>query len=136
MRVEANLRVGLARLSCAMTQIVLASSPSVDQVASIAAMDNPVLRNLQITECYADLSAAMRARTGDAADWCTFATWASRQAGRTIRGDDFLDALDRILGRRSWVLAPLAPVALAVAEGSVPARDAARSRGGRDSHAV
>jgi len=70
-------------------------------------MDNPVLRNLQITQCYAELSAAMRARTGTAADWCTFATWASRQAGSTIRGEDFLGVLDRILGRRSWILAPL-----------------------------
>jgi len=50
----------------------------------------------------------MRARVGSAADWCTFATWASRQAGSTIRGEDFLAALSRILGRRSWVLAPLA----------------------------
>jgi len=73
-------------------------------------MDNPVLRNLQITQCYAELSAAMRARTSAAADWCTFATWASRQAGSTIRGEDFLDALDRVLGRRSWILAPLGSI--------------------------
>ncbi len=84
--------------------------PSVDEVAAIAAMGSPVLRNLSITQCYAELSAAMRARTGNAADWCTFATWASRQAGSTIRGEDFLDTLDRILGRRSWVFAPLASV--------------------------
>ena len=62
------------------------SSPGVADVARIAALENPVIRNLEITECYADLSAAMRARTGGAADWCTFATWASRQAGSTIRG--------------------------------------------------
>jgi hypothetical protein len=73
-------------------------------------MDNPVLRNLRITQCYAHLSAEMRMRTGNAAGWCTFATWASRQAGRTIRGEDFLDALGRILGRRSWVLAPLTSI--------------------------
>jgi len=64
----------------------VASAPRVDEVERVAAGDNPVLRNLEITECYADLSAAMRPRTGGAADWCTFATWASRQAGRTIRG--------------------------------------------------
>src|SRR5262245_18055408 len=73
-------------------------------------MANPVLRNLQITQCYAELSTAMRARTGTGADWCTFATWASRQAGSTIRGEDFLDALDRVLGRRSWILAPLGSI--------------------------
>lgn len=71
-------------------------------------MGNPVIRNLEITECYADLSAAMRARTGGAADWCTFATWASRQAGSTIRGEDLLDNLDRRLGRKQWLLAPIA----------------------------
>ena len=86
------------------------TTPTVDDIASIAAIDNPVLRNLRITECYADLSAAMRVRTGGAADWCTFATWASRQAGSTIRGEDFLATLDRTLGRRSWLLAPLASV--------------------------
>jgi len=86
------------------------STPTVHEVDAIAAMDNPVLRNLQITQCYAELSAAMRARTGTAADWCTFATWASRQAGSTIRGEDFLDRLDREFGRRSWILAPLGSI--------------------------
>jgi hypothetical protein len=80
----------------------------VSSVARIAAMDNPVLRNLEITECYANLSVGVRARTGGAADWCTFATWASRQAGRTIRGEDLLDNLDRRLGTRAWFLAPIA----------------------------
>jgi hypothetical protein len=82
-------------------------SPAVADVVRITAMDNPVLRNLEITECYADLSAAMRVRTGGAADWCTFATWASRQAGCTIRGEDLLDIFNRHLGRRAWLLAPL-----------------------------
>ena len=92
--------------------IVLTSGPGVATVTAIAAMDNIVLRNLQITQCYAELSTAMRMRTGAAADWCTFATWASRQAGNTIRGEDFLDRLQRILGERSWVLAPLRSVSL------------------------
>src|SRR5262249_36176400 len=46
--------------------------------------------------------------TGNAADWCTFATWASRQAGSTIRGEDLLDGFNRHLGRRAWIFAPLA----------------------------
>jgi hypothetical protein len=91
--------------------VEVTSAPTVDTVAAIAAMHNPVLRNLQITQCYAELSAAMRARTRDAADWCTFATWASRQAGSTIRGEDLIATLDRILGERSWVTAPMAAVA-------------------------
>lgn len=91
-----------------MPQASVISAPTVDDVHAIAAIENPVLRNLQITQCYAQLSAAMRARIGSTADWCTFATWASRQAGSTIRGEDFLDALARVLGRRSWILAPFA----------------------------
>jgi len=89
------------------TQVAL-TSPRVEDVDRIATMADPVIRNLEITECYADLSRAMRARTGNAADWCTFATWASRQAGRTIRGEDLLNRVDQILGRRSWVVAPVA----------------------------
>jgi hypothetical protein len=91
-----------------MPETVNATPPGVAEVARIVALDNPVIRNLEITECYADLSAAMRARTGGAADWCAFATWASRQAGSTIRGEDLLDNLDRRLGRKKWLLAPLA----------------------------
>ena len=68
-------------------------SPTLDEVRQIAAIANPVVRNLRITECYHRLSLAFRERTGECANWCTFATWASRQAGRTIRGEDFLENL-------------------------------------------
>jgi hypothetical protein len=89
-------------------QVWVRSVPSVGEVERVAAGENPVIRNFEITECYADLSAAMRPRTGDAADWCTFATWASRQAGSTIRGEDLLLTFGRHLGRRAWIVAPLA----------------------------
>jgi hypothetical protein len=49
----------------------------------------------------------MAARTSGLPNWCTFATWASRQAGATIRGEDFIETLGRILGERSWMLAPV-----------------------------
>ena len=88
----------------------MAAAPHVDQVERIVAGADLVVRNLEITECYADLAVAMRSRTGNAADWCTFATWASRQAGSTIRGEDLLDTFRRHLGRRSWILAPFAAV--------------------------
>lgn len=81
--------------------------PGVADVARIVAISNRVIRNLEITQCYAELSAAMRARTGAAANWCTFATWASRQAGSTIRGEDLLDRFERSLGRKASLLAPL-----------------------------
>jgi hypothetical protein len=90
-----------------LSQVELRSLATEAEVSRIAAVGNRVIRNLEITKCYADLSAAFRTRTGAGADWCTFATWASRQAGSTIRGEDLLDRFERRLGRRSWVLAPL-----------------------------
>jgi hypothetical protein len=69
------------------------AAPTVEDVRRIVAIANPVVRNLEITQCYGRLSAAMAQRTGRCANWCTFATWASRQAGRTIRGEDLLETL-------------------------------------------
>jgi hypothetical protein len=87
--------------------ITTRSAPDLDEVARICAIGNRVIRNLEITECYVRLSAAMAQRTGQpAANWCTFATWASRQAGRTIRGEDLLDTLKRHLGRKGRMLRP------------------------------
>ena len=79
----------------------------VEEVGRIAALPDPVIRNLQITECYSRLAAAVAdGRPG--ANWCTFATWASRQAGSTIRGEDMLDLLQRELGRDAELLHPIA----------------------------
>jgi hypothetical protein len=82
--------------------------PSTDEVRRIAAIANPVVRNLEITNCYARLSAALAANAGDGANWCTYATWASRQAGRTIRGEDLLGHLELRLGTSRWLLHPIA----------------------------
>ncbi len=90
-----------------MSQVRATSAPSVTDVERIAAMSNRVIRNLEITECYDRLSQALRDRTGAAANWCTFATWASRQAGSTIRGEDLLDRFERRLGLKARLLAPL-----------------------------
>lgn len=64
--------------------------PTPDEVAEISAIRDNIIRNLRITECYHRLSLAMAQRVGRFANWCTFATWASRQAGSTIRGEDLL----------------------------------------------
>lgn len=56
--------------------------------ASIAAMEDPVLRNLWITQRYHELAVELRdAGAGEDATWCAFAVWASKTAGATIRGD-------------------------------------------------
>jgi hypothetical protein len=65
-------------------------SPRTAEIEKVGALGNAVIRNLRITDCYHRLSNALRPRTGHRANWCTFATWASRQAGRTIRGEDLL----------------------------------------------
>ena len=83
-------------------------TPSVDDVRRIVAIENPVIRNLEITECYSQLSAAFAARSGEGANWCTYATWASRQAGSTIRGEDLVASLQRKLPEGRWLLHPFA----------------------------
>ncbi len=69
-------------------------------IARFAAQADPVLRNLQITHAYHSLSYVMAERTGEEANWCTFATWASKQAGQTIRKEDLARALERFLGEK------------------------------------
>ena len=71
--------------------------PTLNEVEDIASMRNAVVRNLRITQCYHELSAVMAARIGPHANWCTFATWASKQAGQSIRKEDLRRALERML---------------------------------------
>ena len=89
--------------------------PTVADVERIAALTDPVLRNLQITQCYCELSLALAARTdGGAANWCTFATWASKQAGQTIRQEDLARAFERLFAQ-----SPRATSTSSVAAGSI-----------------
>ena len=81
--------------------------PSVEEVQRIVTIANPVIRNLQITECYSRLAAAFAARSGEGANWCTYATWASRQAGASIRGEDLLEQLGRKFGQGGRLLHPI-----------------------------
>jgi len=74
------------------------SVPTVSDVDTIGAIGDPVIRNLRITQCYHELAHAIAERVTPGANWCTFATWASRQAGQTIRGEDFVRAAEDILG--------------------------------------
>ncbi|WP_367127914.1 hypothetical protein [Saccharothrix sp. HUAS TT1] len=68
--------------------------PTVADVERIAARPEAVVRNLQITHCYHELSRELAAVTGGAANWCTFAVWASKQVGRTIRQEDLRRRLE------------------------------------------
>jgi hypothetical protein len=87
--------------------------PSVADVGRISGLTDPILRNLQITQCYHELSAVMAARTGLRANWCTFATWASKQAGQTIRKQDLARTLEHALGDSPLITAAVERVAAA-----------------------
>jgi hypothetical protein len=94
--------------------------PTIRDVERIAALPDPVLRNLQITQCYHELSLVLGERTGWSANWCSFATWASKQAGQTIRKEDLSRTLKNELG--SDAAAQRAAQNLAVAAQRVGAR--------------
>ncbi len=74
----------------------VATLTSVADVERITALSDPIVRNLQITQCYYELSLALAARTGSHANWCTFAVWASKQVGQTIRKEDLTRMLEQL----------------------------------------
>ena len=76
---------------------MVSACPSADEVRRISALSDPVLRNLRITLAYSRLSEALAGLLGAGTNWCTLATWASRQAGESIRGEDTLRVLERHL---------------------------------------
>ena len=85
--------------------------PTVAEVERIAAVSDPVIRNLQITQCYHELAVALTTRTGICANWCTFATWASKQAGQTIRQEDLVRVFDERFCASAEVAAVLDSIA-------------------------
>lgn len=95
-------------------------SPSLTDVEQICTQTDPVVRNLQITYCYHELAQPLAGRTAGSANWCVFATWASKQAGQTIRKEDLARALQALLE------AETAPVQAAQA-----AQGASRPLGGK-----
>lgn len=88
--------MGLAKLSTAPEPEPL-RFPSVEEVDRITALPDLALRNLHVTQGYYELSTALALRLGPCSNWCTFAIWASKQAGQTIRREDFADLLEQKL---------------------------------------
>ncbi len=62
--------------------------PTAEDVERITDISDPVIRNLNITQGYYELSQAMSKYTDGNPNWCTFAVWASKQAGQSIRKED------------------------------------------------
>ena len=58
-------------------------------IAKISTLQDAVLRNLYITQRYHDLSGALAETIGGPnVNWSTFATWASKTAGQSIRNEE------------------------------------------------
>jgi hypothetical protein len=94
-----------------MTSVLQLTFPDEAEVGRIAAMTDAAARNRLITEAYSRLSAEVARRIEGHANWCTYATWASRQAGVTIRHEDLADVVrDRM--RRALHLRGLAETLL------------------------
>ena len=79
-------------------------TPTQAEVDAIIRMEDPVLRNLHITQTYHVLKVALTDVLGEEdVNWCGFATWASKTAGAFIRKDvlpgllaDLLDRADAV----------------------------------------
>ncbi|MEP7168798.1 MAG: hypothetical protein ABI855_05455 [Bacteroidota bacterium] len=84
---------------------------TVEKIDSIVSLADPVIRNLQITQCYSMLSTTFANRMGQGSNWCTFATWASKQAGQTIRREDLQRSLESLLKNKTGFEAELLLVA-------------------------
>ena len=70
---------------------------TLDAVDGIVALDDSVLRNLWITQSYADLAERLLAAFETDQSWCSFATWASNTAGLSIREAELPHVLDALL---------------------------------------
>ncbi|NNN00791.1 MAG: hypothetical protein HKL86_03040 [Acidimicrobiaceae bacterium] len=61
---------------------------SLEHIKQVSVIEDRVLRNLWVTQTYADLSGALGALLDrGTCNWCTFATWASFTVGGNMRGD-------------------------------------------------
>ncbi|HYP89323.1 MAG TPA: hypothetical protein VEQ59_14250 [Polyangiaceae bacterium] len=79
-----------------------------EDLRRIAALDEPVVRNLLITQRYCDLSRLLTTVLGpSSANWSTFATWASKTAGQSIRDEEVPAELIEFLQREAQLRARL-----------------------------
>ena len=72
------------------------NTPTIKDVARIAGINDSVIRNLNITQGYYELSQAMSKYTDGNPNWCTFAVWASKQAGQSIRKKDLSRTFEQL----------------------------------------
>ncbi|MFP2907307.1 hypothetical protein ACLESD_20125 [Pyxidicoccus sp. 3LFB2] len=83
--------------------------PTQAQVEAIIRMEDPVLRNLHITQTYHVLKVALTDVFGEEdVNWCGFSTWASKTAGAFIRKDVLPGLLGELLERADAVTRSIA----------------------------
>ena len=101
----------------------MAEDSLVDDVERIAGLDDdPVLRNLLITQCYHDLSQKLTVLFGrENANWCNFATWASKTAGRFIRKEQVPERFRATLEQPAFYQEPLESVQRMIGKQMTPA---------------
>ncbi|MFJ1754815.1 hypothetical protein [Kitasatospora sp. NPDC088134] len=81
------------------------------EIAEIAALGDPVLRNLRITLAYHELAVATARVLGrENVSWCAFGAWASHTAGRSIRGESAPAAVRAAVALARRAPAPLRPL--------------------------
>jgi hypothetical protein len=94
--------------NCGDNQRPAATFPTADQVAAIADLHDPVIRNLRITWSYFQLNRAMgQIIEGRDLCWCGFAIWASKTAGSFIRLEEFPDQMEKWVQRSLRRAGPL-----------------------------
>lgn len=73
-------------------------------IERVANLEAPVIRNLWITQHYHSLMGLLAAVLGAAdANWSTFATWASKTAGQSIRGEEVPPEIRQLLSEEAKV---------------------------------
>jgi hypothetical protein len=92
-------------------------SSDLKRLARIANMSNAAARNYLITQAYHDLSVQLARKVGGPdANWCTFATWASRTAGESIRDEEVPDWALSLLREEARLEAALAAARVALGD--------------------
>jgi hypothetical protein len=84
-----HMRVPVGHGAPSLAGFTIEHDVSVDYAQRVASVRNDGVRNLLITQAYHDLSREMARVLGVFhMNWCTIACWASKRAGKTIRGED------------------------------------------------
>ncbi|HET9934477.1 MAG TPA: hypothetical protein VFQ35_27425 [Polyangiaceae bacterium] len=74
------------------------------EIERVTKIKTPVIRNLWITQHYHSLMHALAVVLGGSnANWSTFATWASKTAGQSIRGEEIPKEMQWLLGEQAKV---------------------------------